>query len=216
VNGWSWKDYLRARQQFVQARQYRVSTMGVALVFTVTWLAGWAASASLLRWGHVTGMGLRYAVSAAVAYAVFFAAMRVWAEFQRGNPSERSGLDDLASGPPDFWGFDGGEGCLIALAISLISLLAAVLLGVFGGFAALLEVAFEVAFAGVVVRRAFAPNIVVGRWWQTLLRRTALPALIIAALLVALAAQVQTWFPQSHTLGQAMSQWLHERQGAQD
>jgi len=213
VNDWGWKDYLIARRQFVQTREYRVSAIGVALVFTATCLAGWGASALLLHWGHITDMALRYALSAIVAYAVFFAAMRVWAEFQRTEPAARSDLVDLADAA--HFPVVDGEGCLIALAMFLAALFGVVLLSVFGGFAALLEVAFEVAFAGVVVRRAFGPNIIVGRWWQVLLRRTWLPALLITVLLVVLAAQVQTRYPQSDTLGQAMNQWQSKRHSAQ-
>jgi len=202
---WHWKDYLLARRRFVQAREHKTSASGVALVFTATWLAGWACSALLLRFGHVRGMGLRYALSAVVAYAVFFAAVRLWAGVQTGElPGMEMDVSGIGSWPAD-------EGCLIVLAVFLASLLAAVLLSVFGGLTALLEVAFEVAFAGVVVRRAFGQVRVVGPWWQTLLRRTMLPALLVGALLVALAALVQAHDPQALTLGQAIEHWLHTR-----
>jgi len=200
---WHWKDYLLARQRFVQTGERRASASGVALVFTATWLAGWACSALLLRFGHMRSMGLRYALSAMVAYAVFFAAVRLWAGVQT---KERPGMEMDVSGIGS-WSTD--EGCLIVLAVFLASLLAAVLLSMFGGLTALLEVAFEVAFAGVVVRRAFGQALVVGPWWQTLLRRTVLPALLVGTLLVALAALVQARDPQALTLGQAIEHWLH-------
>ncbi|MDR2012001.1 MAG: hypothetical protein LBQ20_02920 [Rhodanobacter sp.] len=205
---WHWQDYLRTRRQFVDARQHRASTVGIALVFTVTWLAGWVCSALLHR-GGIDNMALRYALSAAVAYAAFFAAVRIWAHFQNAEPSNTGEwlrpLDMLE------WNYDG-EGCPTALAIFLASLLAATLLAAFGGLAALFEVAFEVVFAGVIVRRAFGEKFILGAWWQLLLRRTWLSALLIATLLVALAAQVQTWYPQDTTLGQAFTHWLRERQ----
>lgn len=204
MSDWSWRDYLKQRRDFVEARRQRTSISGVALVFIATLLAGWACSVVLWRVLGMASMPLRYALSTAVVYAAFFPAIRVWADHQRPLQTEHRGSSswgDLGDVPAD------GEGCLIALAVVALGFLAAGLVAAFGGFAVLLEVAFEVAFAGVLVRRALHPSFAVGRWWQVLLRRTWLPALLMAALLVWAAAQLQQHAPQAHTLGEALAAW---------
>lgn len=209
MSDWRWRDYLKQRRDFVEARRQHTPVSGVALVFIATIVAGWACSVVLWRVFDMASMPLRYALSTAVAYAAFFPAIRVWADYQRPMPADQarsSSWGDLGDVPVD------GEGCLIALAVIALGFLAAGLVAAFGGFAVLLEVAFEVAFAGVLVRRALHPSFAVGRWWQVLLRRTWLLALLMAALAVWAAAQLQQHAPQAHTLGEALAAW-HQKPG---
>ena len=203
MNPWSLRDYWRERTRFVQARAHRTSVLGVALVFGTTTLAGWLCSVALRVWAGVTSMPLRYAISALLAYAVFFGCVRVWADFQRRLPSESDRGDWSAWS--DLPLFDG-EGCLIALGFLALGVLLSAGLWAFGGFAALLEVAFEVAFAGTVVKSALRPGFVVGRWWQVLWRRTALPAALLTVVMVAIAVVAQRHFPDAQTLTQVLRQ----------
>ena len=119
--------------------------MASTLIFGATWLSGWLFSAALLKQG-VTSMPLRYALAFLGAYLVFFGCVRLWCEFiqrDRGSGSDGSVLD----------GFMIDEGCLWVLAVLVAATLPVLVFWLTGGFSALLEVAFEVAFAGTVVRR---------------------------------------------------------------
>lgn len=68
----------------------------------------------------------------------------------------------------------------------------------------LLEVAFEAAFAGVVVRRPLSGDLVLGDWKICLLKNTWRQALAGIVLLVALAGWMQSKAPQASTFAQAV------------
>ena len=88
-----------------------------------------------------------YALGFAFAYLVFMGCVRVWADFMRRERGE--GIDLTGSGDaPVAMGF---EGCAVVLAAAGLSLVVAGLFALTGGLPLLLEVAFEVVFAGAVL-----------------------------------------------------------------
>jgi hypothetical protein len=95
-----------------------------------------------------------------------------------------------------------GEGCLVALVALAVGGLLAVVFMLIGGPELLLEVAFEVAFAGTVVRRLRHFQ-VVGNWKERLFRSTAPFALAVMLGLVAIAAGLQHRVPSATTFAQA-------------
>ncbi len=127
--------------------------------------------------------------------------MRVWADFITAEASSQGGIVD-ASGV-------GGEGCLVLLAVMALGLLAGAVFAMLGGLPLLLEVAFEVAFAGVVVRR-ISGKLTVGAWLGALIRNTWLPALAALLVLVTVAAALQAKVPQSKTFGAAVQSLWHK------
>jgi hypothetical protein len=140
-------------------------------------------------------MPLRYGLSFLVSYLVFVACVRVWADFMR---AERGG---------NGWGgFDlpvaDGEGCVIVLACLLLGLLLAGVFALTGGLPLLLEVAFEVVFAGVIVKR-LSRRQEVGSWLAALLRHTWLHALVAWLVLVMVAGWLQHQAPETKTFAAA-------------
>ena len=89
------------------------------------------------------------------------------------------------------------------LSIPLAGFVAAGVFALVGGMPLLLEVAFEVVFAGVIVRRARRAY-VVGDWLGALLARTWAHAAVTGLLLVCAAAWVQHQVPQARTLREAL------------
>ena len=193
---WDYREYLRQRQQFLANRgEYHPMVLATTLIFSATWLAGWLFSA-LLLWRGMQSMPLRYGLAFLASYAVFFLCVHVWCNSvhrDRGG-NGLSGVDLLG----------GGEGCLIVLAIALAALLVVGLFWASGGFAALLEVAFEVAFAGTVVRRLGRTE-VVGNWAGRLLAGTWLQALVALLLLVGVAAWLQHKAPSATKFSHAVA-----------
>ena len=166
---WDRARYEREKRNFIETRQlFRAIYFHTALIFLVTWLAGWFCSYMLLRSG-MASMPLRYALSFGFSYLVFMLCVRVWADSLRVTHSADAGgnLLDVA----DFASMDGGEGCAIAIVAFGLGLVAAALFAAAGGLPLLLEAAFEVVFAGVVVRRISGKHRV-GEWAETLLRNT--------------------------------------------
>ena len=197
---WDYREYLRQRQSFLAHRgEHHPMVLATTLIFSATWLAAWLISTVLLRQG-MRSMPLRYGLAFAASYAVFFVCVRVWCNSVQRNRSRGSGNDWSSIDSP---GFDG-EGCLAVLAVMLAAL---VIVGIFwasGGFSALLEVAFEVAFAGTVVRRLGRTEIV-GDWARRLLAGTWLHALIALLVLVSVAAWLQYKAPGAVKFAQALS-----------
>ena len=138
-------------------------------------------------------MPLRYAISFVLAYAVFLGAVRVWADFmksERGSDSWKDGGFDLPTAD--------AEGCFVVLASMLMACVVAGLFALTGGLPLLLEAAFEVVFAGVMVRRLSRIE-VVGNWAGTLFRNTWRHARVVLVLLVALAVWMKARAPQAKT-----------------
>ena len=194
---WDRGDYQRERQNYIAATQHREPMLLVStVIFTATWLAGWGAS-TLLLWSGMTSMPLRYGLGFLLAYGVFFGCVRLWCN----QVAERreSGGGNL--------GLDGGvdgEGCLIVMAAIALGLLVASLFWMSGGAAALLEAAFEVAFAGTVVRRLGRTEIV-GNWAGALFLNTWPQALAMLLVLIGIAATLQRTAPSTTTFADAVS-----------
>lgn len=194
---WDRGRYEREKRNFIETRRnLRPVYLHASLIFAVTWLAGWGFSWLLLAFG-MRNMPARYAISFFLSYLVFIACVRVWSDLVR---TERSNGWD--AGAPDVGAVDG-EGCLVLLAVLALGLVAAALFAMLGGLPLLLEVAFEVAFAGVVVRRA-SRKVTVGDWMGALIRNTWLHALAALVVLVTVAAVLQSKAPQARTFAEAV------------
>lgn len=151
-------------------------------------------------------MPARYAISFFLSYVVFIAAVRVWADFVK---SERGSGGDWDGTGLDALGSADGEGCLVVLAVLAVALVVAGLFAMTSGLPLLLEVAFEVAFAGVVVRRV-SRKLLVGDWLGTLIRNTWLHALVALCVLVTVAALLQAKVPEATTFASAVRSLLRE------
>ena len=194
---WDRRDYRRERQNYIAATQRREPMLLVStLIFTATWLAGWGASTMLL-WGGMTSMPLRYGLGFVLAYGVFFACVRLWCN-QLAERRESGGGNLGLDGGVD------GEGCLIVVAAIALGLLVAGLFWMSGGVAALLEAAFEVAFAGTVMRRLGRTEIV-GRWARALFVNTWPQATAMLLVLIGVAATLQRAAPGTTTFADAVS-----------
>jgi hypothetical protein len=200
---WSKQDHDKEKHDFVEARKEHVSWLGLSLVFGVTFFTTWLVSAATLRQGLVS-MPLRYALAMLVGYGIFFASVRVWADFQKKHPSERSKSGDWNG---DFGGDLPGadaEGCLIAFAALAVAFIFSALVAWFGSVL-FLEVAFEVIFAGVLVRRFGRSNYEVGGWKILLFRRT---WLFVTALIVSVSAgahYLQSQYPEARSLYEVLN-----------
>lgn len=192
---WDAAEYQRRKRDFVESRLLRRFVyLHAALIFTVTWLAGWLASWVLLRAGLVHMPG-RYALAFLFSYLVFVAVVRVWADFMR----QERGSGEVPIDMP----LVDAEGCGIVLVVALAALVIAALFAASGGLPLLLEAAFEVVFAGVVVRRARRRQ-VLGEWARVLVRNTWIHALVVLLLLVAVAGWLQHRVPEAQTFAQAV------------
>jgi len=198
----SWDDsrYALEKQKFIAARLGRRFIGGHSwIIFAITWATGWGISSLLLSVG-MRNMPLRYGLAFALSYPVFFVCVRLWADVIREVPSvDPPATSNLGS----WWDLPvDGEGCLAALLALAIG---AILTGAFallGGSELLLEAAFEVAFAGTLVRRLRHFH-VIGNWKWRLLRNTAPFALAVMVILVAIAAGLQHRVPAAMTVAQA-------------
>jgi hypothetical protein len=187
----------RHKRNFIETRlRFRTISLHAALIFGITWAAGWAASAVLLHAG-LTNMPLRYAISFALSYPVFFLCVRVWADFMR---RERAGTWDLG---PSIDLPLGGEGCLILLVALMLGFGLATLFAWIGGPTLLLEVAFEVVFSGTLVQRLGRTEMV-GNWARALWLKTLPHALSVLIVLTGIAYWLQTKAPNATTFTQAV------------
>jgi hypothetical protein len=145
-------------------------------------------------------MPLRYGLALAVSYPVFFLCVRLWANVIRDVPTadnlSNSDFADYLNTPID------GEGCLVALVALALGGLLAGAFALIGGSELLLEAAFEVVFAGTMVRRLRHFH-VVGNWKGRLLRNTAPFAFAVMVGLVAVTAGLQNRVPGATTFAQA-------------
>ena len=193
---WDGARYQREKRNFIEQRRLlRPLAVHAGVIFALTGLAGWLASRALLAAG-VHNLPVRYAASFLVAYLAFALCVRGWSSLMR---RERGSTE----GSWDFPQVVDGEGCLVMLAMLAVGMVLALVFSLLGGIPLLLEVAFEVVFAGVVVRR-LGRRETVGDWSGTLLRNTWLPALAIALVMVTLAGWLQHEAPAARTLGEAV------------
>ncbi len=196
MNSWDERKERNERHLFVSRRLDRAPPVtAVALILTGTWLCAWLCSAALLALG-LRNMPLRYVLAFGVAYACFFGLVRVWCDFAKREPDQKS------SSNFDISGADGGEGCLIVLGVMALAFVLSGLFWVIGGYGLLLEVAFEIAFAGTVVR-GIGKQSMLGNWPKALLVRTWWIALLVMLALAGFAAAMQNAAPAAHTMAQA-------------
>ena len=198
---WDRARYEREKRNFIESRsRFRPLYFHAALIFILTWIAGWACSWALLKFG-VGSMPLRYGLSFFLAYLVFVGCVRVWADFMR---AERSSSDGGYFDMP----VADGEGCAIVVVCLLLGLLLAGIFAITGGLPLLLEVAFEVVFAGVIVKR-LSRRQELGDWFAALVRHTWLHALVTWFVLVAVAGALQHQAPEAKTFaGATKALWL--------
>lgn len=196
---WTGAEYEREKRKFIETRlRFRSVYLHSVVIFSVTWLSGWLWSAVLLKFG-LFSMPLRYAISFVLAYVVFLCAVRVWADCMKSERGGNSGVGgDLGSVPGDL-----GEGCFVVFAAMLLAFAVAGLFSLTGGLPLLLEAAFEVVFAGMMVRRLSRIE-VVGNWAGKLFRATWIHAGVTLLVLVAIAAGVQQGAPQAKTFSEAI------------
>jgi hypothetical protein len=202
---WDRARYEREKRNFIESRsRFRSIYFHAALIFTVTWLAGWACSWALLKFG-MGSMPLRYGLSFFLAYLVFVGCVRVWADSMR---AERGGADVGSFDLP----VADGEGCAIVMACLVLGLLLAGVFALTGGLPLLLEVAFEVVFAGVIVKR-LSRRQEVGDWLAALVRHTWLRALVAWVVLVIVAGVLQHQAPEVKTFAAATKALWRKSQG---
>ena len=198
-NSWDAARYVLEKRRFIADRlRHRFIAAHTWLIFSATWASGWGVSGLQLSAG-MKNMPPRYGLALAVSYPVFFLCVRVWAGAMRSAPAADNRFlrpADLLDVPAD------GEGCLVVLVALAVGGLLAVVFMLIGGPELLLEVAFEVAFAGTLVRRLRHFQ-VVGNWKGRLLRSTAPFALAVMLGLVVIAATLQYRVPSATTFAQA-------------
>jgi hypothetical protein len=205
----------------------------MTVIAVATGLAGFATSATLLGLG-MTSMARRYAGATAIAYAVFLLLVRLWAEHQcrrlapgwsppslpsgrpRVRPGHRTDTDGLrptAESRPSDSAVDLGDvgvsvlenvdldELLLPLAL-LGSGLAAAVYVVAAAPVLLAEVLLDVVLvSGLYLRlRTLEP----GWWLDTAVRRTWIPAVVVALVLAATGFVVQTFVPEVDSIGDVM------------
>ncbi len=204
---WSKHKLETERKRFVAARKDHVSWTGLAAVFLVTFFATWAASTALFHWTTLR-MPVRYVLAMVVGYGVFFLVVRVWSDFQKRAPQYRPrDNDDVAT--LELMQFDNGSGFFLVIIGLPLALIFGALVSWIGA-AMLLEVAFEVAFAGVMVRSVWKTDHTVGNWQGALLRKTWLWAALAMLLVYQGAHFLQSRFPSLQTAADVVVElWWH-------
>lgn len=193
---WTERQERNERHAFVSQRlDHSPPVFAVMLMCIGMWLIGWLTSAALLARGmHLLPM--RYAIAFIAAYCCLFCFVRIWGEYARRQPDSKTEKLQKSINPVL------GEGLVWLFPFFIIPLLVSAAVWLVGGYALLLEVAFEIAFAGTVVR-GVSKQTLVGHWALSLLRRTWLLALLVMALLCAFAAMMQHAAPETDTIAQA-------------
>ena len=193
---WDSREYLRRRREFIAERGHNHPMLvATTLIFSATWLFGWACSALLMHAG-MRSMPPRYGLAFIASYGVFFLCVRRWCNSVRSDRQPGGDKDWF-----DLGNFD--EGCLAVLVIALAAFVIGGLFLATGGVAALLEVAFEVAFAGTIVR-GLARTEIVGHWARTLFANTWRHALIALLVLLGIATALQRAAPGASKFADAI------------
>lgn len=193
---WDERKERNERHAFVSQRlELAPPIFAVTLMCIGIWLIGWLVSAALLVRG-LYSLPLRYAIACVVAYACLFCFVRIWSEYAIRKPilkiAERNNLIGAGLGEVFAW----------LLPFIIIPLLISGMVWLIGGYALLLEIAFEVAFAGTMVR-GLSQQTLLGNWALSLLRRTWFVALLMMAVLCGFAAMMQHAAPETNTIAQA-------------
>jgi hypothetical protein len=193
---WDTREHQRQKKVFLANRgAFHPLGFATTLIFAGTWLSGWLFSFGLLKLG-VHSMPLRYGLAFVASYGVFFLCVRIWCGFVLWNRGQASSSFDAP--------VVDGEGCFWIVVIGAAACVPAMVFWLSGGFATLLEVAFEVVFAGTVVKRLGRLDIV-GNWARALLSGTWMHACVALLILLGIAAALQRAAPQAITFVQAIS-----------
>lgn len=194
---WDTRKERNERHLFVSRRlDLAPPVAAVALIFVATWLSAWLASAMLLTLG-LHSMMVRYVLAFGIAYVCFFGFVRVWCDFAKREPEYKS-----SSGNWDIPSTGDVEGCLVMLGLMALAFVASGLFWAIGGYALLLEVAFEIAFAGTMVR-GIGKQSMLGNWPKALLQRTRWMALVVMVTVAVVAAMLQSAAPEAVTMAQS-------------
>jgi hypothetical protein len=211
MDRWSRQRYEDEKRSFIQRRIHLSPLWGqFTLMFALSWGAAWLCSWSLLLFfsnGHewARSMPTRYAIALLFAYACFFVVVRVWIETAKREPEQQEQLDiSTGAGAPD------AEGCAVMIVVLVAGFIVGGLFLVIGGAPILLEVAFEAAFAGVLVKRPLASDIMLGDWKMRLFKNTWKKVLFVFLIIVSAAAWLQHQVPEAHTFAAALLQLLWE------
>ncbi len=203
---WDRQKYQREKRNFIERRINQAPLWThFACMFGGCWGAAWLCSWLVLTFfgashAWARSLPMRYGTAFLFAYLCFFVAVRVWIDFAKKEPqyqAQSSSGFDIPSG-------DGGEGCLVVVAVLVVGFIVGGLFFALGGAPLLLEAAFEAAFAGVVVRR-MSGNLVLGDWKMRLLKNTWLPATGALLVLLVVATGLHKAAPQATTFAQAVT-----------
>jgi hypothetical protein len=203
VRIWTRDKYRSIKASFID-RYADLSYFSLALVLGLVAGAAWACSHFMLSKWQMTSMPVRYLVSGSVAYLVFVVLIRIWADWIQEESQYYSVRRNVTEGAaweavPEAMGS--------WIVVSGLMLVLVLVMALFGGVAVLLEVAFEVAFAGVIVEHAARIN-VVGSWFRLLLRKTMWRAVLMTVLWALLGAYLQYKVPSAVTLSQALNRLI--------
>ncbi len=202
---WKDVDLEHERRDFIDARKNHVSMWGASIAFVLIFIVTWMSSWLLLKMG-LQSMPLRYAINILVGYGAFFAVIRVWADYQKKHPVVRNKNSDWGSF--DLPGADA-EGCLIFVALIAAGF---VIAGLFMwiGTGLLLEVAFEVAFAGALVQRMGQIH-EVGNWQVVLFQKTRWWVILLILAVCSGAFYCQNKYPGAVNMAEVWKQWKAEK-----
>lgn len=206
------------------------------LILLATALAGFAASALMLRLG-VRHMELRYPLAVLAGYLVFLVLVRVWAEVERRQFESQQEVEALLasapSEPPLRWpsaSLDGGkrkgwdwtdvidpvfdledpQGCLIGLILLAVVFVLGGTIVAIGGVIGSAEVLLaEVILDGMLVA-ALSRRLqhLERRWWvESVLSQTIKPVVGTLLFLAIAGFVLQQLYPEAHSIGGVWREW---------
>ena len=220
------------REELVEKTRDRLLRRGLprfqmSVLLALTGATGFLASFGMLKLG-VESMTLRYPVAVALAYGVFLLLLRLWLKLQRDGwgeavdfgmdvlensdfavsdaPHPMGGGASLArdSGSGLDFSFDlEGAGVLVLLAVLIVAVaaLGAALWVLWIAPGLLAEVLVDGLVLAALYRRLRRPQ---PTWWLTgAVRRTCVPALIVAVLLSGAGALLHQAVPGARSIGAA-------------
>ena len=191
----------------------------MAVALSLTGLAGFLATAGLLRMGLET-MWIRYSLSVIAGYAIFLlmvwalvAMYRTGADAALSGESEtglHSGTSQLNPGDvPDPTGcldVPGDEGCAVIAAIAVV-------------FSLLVIAIYFIASAPTLFAEVMLDSLLVGglyhrlrrydesRWFLSAIRHTIIPAIILIIVLALAGVAFSTYAPEANSIGGVFNHW---------
>jgi len=209
----------------------------MSVLLALTGATGFLGSFLLLKLG-VGSMTLRYPVAVALAYGVFLLLLRLWLKLQSDGWGDAADLGmevlencdlvlsgdlDLPAGSGGFASHDGGSGfdlsfdlddstgilVVIALLIVAVAALGAVFWILWIAPALLAEVLVDGLVIAALYRRLRQPQPY--GWLAGAIRRTCVPALLVALLLSVSGALLHRAAPEARSIGVAWKAAIAER-----